>query len=27
VMGLESLLLGAHSENVRNILALTGDPP
>jgi methionine synthase / methylenetetrahydrofolate reductase(NADPH) len=27
VMGLESLLLGAHSENVRNILAITGDPP
>jgi methionine synthase / methylenetetrahydrofolate reductase (NADH) len=27
VMGLESLLLGAHAENVRNILAITGDPP
>jgi homocysteine S-methyltransferase len=27
VMGLESLLLGAHSEGVRNILAITGDPP
>jgi homocysteine S-methyltransferase len=26
-MGLESLLLGAHSEGVRNILAITGDPP
>jgi methionine synthase / methylenetetrahydrofolate reductase(NADPH) len=27
VMGLESLLLGAHSEGVRNVLAITGDPP
>jgi methionine synthase / methylenetetrahydrofolate reductase(NADPH) len=27
VMGLESVLLGAHSEGVRNILAITGDPP
>jgi methionine synthase I (cobalamin-dependent)/5,10-methylenetetrahydrofolate reductase len=27
VMGLESLLLGAHAEGVRNILAITGDPP
>jgi methionine synthase / methylenetetrahydrofolate reductase (NADH) len=27
VMGLESVLLGAHSEGVRNILAVTGDPP
>jgi homocysteine S-methyltransferase len=27
VMGLESLLLGAHAEGVRNILAVTGDPP
>src|SRR5881628_3343676 len=27
VMGLESMLLGAHSEGVRNVLALTGDPP
>ncbi len=27
VMGLESILLGAHSEGVRNILAITGDPP
>jgi methionine synthase / methylenetetrahydrofolate reductase (NADH) len=27
VMGLESMLLGAHSEGVRNILAITGDPP
>jgi methionine synthase / methylenetetrahydrofolate reductase(NADPH) len=27
IMGLESVLLGAHSEGVRNILAITGDPP
>jgi 5,10-methylenetetrahydrofolate reductase len=27
VMGLESILLGAHAESVRNILAITGDPP
>ena len=27
LMGLESMLLGAHSEGVRNILAITGDPP
>jgi methionine synthase I (cobalamin-dependent)/5,10-methylenetetrahydrofolate reductase len=27
VMGLESILLGAHAEAVRNILAITGDPP
>jgi homocysteine S-methyltransferase len=27
VTGLESLLLGAHAEGVRNILAVTGDPP
>lgn len=27
VLGLESLLLGAHSEAVRNVLAITGDPP
>jgi methionine synthase I (cobalamin-dependent)/5,10-methylenetetrahydrofolate reductase len=27
VSGLESLLLGAHAEGVRNILAVTGDPP
>jgi methionine synthase I (cobalamin-dependent)/5,10-methylenetetrahydrofolate reductase len=27
IMGLESILLGAHSEGVRNILAITGDPP
>jgi homocysteine S-methyltransferase len=27
VMGLEGLLLGAHAEGVRNILAVTGDPP
>jgi methionine synthase I (cobalamin-dependent)/5,10-methylenetetrahydrofolate reductase len=27
IMGLESMLLGAHSEGVRNILAITGDPP
>jgi methionine synthase / methylenetetrahydrofolate reductase(NADPH) len=27
VMGLESMLLGAHAEAVRNLLAITGDPP
>jgi homocysteine S-methyltransferase len=27
VTGLESLLHGAHAEGVRNILAVTGDPP
>ncbi len=27
ILGLESLLLGAHAEGVRNILAITGDPP
>jgi methionine synthase / methylenetetrahydrofolate reductase (NADH) len=27
VMGLESMLLGTHAEGVRNVLALTGDPP
>lgn len=27
VMGLESMLLGAHAEGLRNILAITGDPP
>ena len=27
VLGLESLLLGAHAEGVRNMLAITGDPP
>ena len=27
VMGLEGLLLGAHAEGVRNLLAVTGDPP
>ena len=27
VAGLESLLLGCHAEGVRNILAVTGDPP
>jgi homocysteine S-methyltransferase len=27
VMGLESTLFGAHAEGVRNILAVTGDPP
>jgi methionine synthase I (cobalamin-dependent)/5,10-methylenetetrahydrofolate reductase len=27
VMGLEALLFGAHAEGVRNILAVTGDPP
>ena len=26
-MGLESQLLGAHAEGVRNVLAVTGDPP
>src|ERR671935_1073147 len=26
-MGLESSLFGAHAEGVRNILAVTGDPP
>ena len=27
VMGLESVLFGAHAESVRNILSITGDPP
>jgi homocysteine S-methyltransferase len=27
VMGLEAVLFGAHAEGVRNILAVTGDPP
>ena len=27
VMGLESVLLGAHAEGVRNVLAVTGDAP
>lgn len=27
VMGLESMLLGVHAEGVRNVLAITGDPP
>jgi len=27
IMGLESVLLGAHAEGVRNVLAVTGDPP
>ena len=27
ITGLESQLLGAHAEGVRNILAVTGDPP
>jgi len=27
VMGLEAMLLGAHAEGVRNVLAVTGDPP
>src|SRR5213596_2615069 len=27
VVGLESMLLGAHAEGVRNVLAITGDPP
>lgn len=27
IMGLQSMLLGAHAEGVRNILSVTGDPP
>jgi homocysteine S-methyltransferase len=27
IMGLESQLLGAHAEGVRNVLVVTGDPP
>ena len=27
IAGLESMLLGAHSDGIRNILAVTGDPP
>src|SRR5919201_58538 len=27
IMGVQSMLLGAHAEGVRNILAVTGDPP
>ena len=27
ISGLESLLLGGHAERVRNVLAVTGDPP
>jgi 5,10-methylenetetrahydrofolate reductase len=27
IMGLESILLGAHAEGIRNVLVVTGDPP
>ncbi|MDP8911129.1 MAG: bifunctional homocysteine S-methyltransferase/methylenetetrahydrofolate reductase [Actinomycetota bacterium] len=27
IMGLEAILFGAHAEGVRNVLAVTGDPP
>jgi methionine synthase I (cobalamin-dependent)/5,10-methylenetetrahydrofolate reductase len=27
IAGLESMLLGAHAEGIRNVLAITGDPP
>jgi methionine synthase / methylenetetrahydrofolate reductase(NADPH) len=27
ILGLESMLLGAHAEGIRNVLAITGDPP
>jgi methionine synthase / methylenetetrahydrofolate reductase(NADPH) len=27
ILGLESQLLGAHAEGIRNVLAITGDPP
>jgi homocysteine S-methyltransferase len=27
IMGLQSMLLGAHAEGVRNVLSVTGDPP
>jgi methionine synthase / methylenetetrahydrofolate reductase(NADPH) len=27
IMGLESILLGTHAEGIRNVLAVTGDPP
>ena len=27
IAGLESMLLGAHAEGIRNILSVTGDPP
>ena len=27
MLGLESMLLGAHAEGIRNVLSVTGDPP